>query len=272
MVLSLLDTTLLPNLRSWFIQNNDTGDVLQGQFEPIEGSLTKDIVANYAEHTTLNRQRPILQFLNGSADVVTFQARLFNLSSFDTPADEQLEKLERWTKRDDNLGRPPIVTFWVGDKQFEMGSAVITGLTGITFGSPTFLGGLRTVTLSISLMQFEAFKLESKGLLGSLLSLVGFTRFHRARVRDYYELLTQREYGRPNFGDVIRKRHPEKATIQTGDVIALPNFQAIRKEKTQQTSVPLRTAFGRKDTPQRQLRLDIFDRRNIPFISHTAVG
>lgn len=253
----------LPTFRSWNIINTDTFQFIQGQFEPVDGTLTKEVTTKYAEHVSLNRQNPIIQFLSGTADVVSFQARLFNGHLLDFTAEEQLTLLELWTKRDSFKGRPPIIEFWVGDAHLELTSAVIVSLSGITFGRPTFFGGLREVSLQINLKQYKEFNLDDEESFE--------TRFHRSRARDYYELLTEREYKNPLVGDVIRKRHPTKPNIQTGDLIKLPSFTAIRKDRVEQKSVPLKTGTGRKDTAQRALRLRMFDLRNRPFVSHIIV-
>ena len=81
-------------------------------------------------------------------------------------------------------------------------------------------------------------------------------------------MLCWREYRKPILGDVIRKRHPQHAQIITGDVIKLPSIEAIQATPIVPSSVALSTAFGRKDTPQRALRIEWFDRRNDKYVSH----
>jgi hypothetical protein len=252
----------LPNFRSWFLENTDTGQVIQGQFEP-DGPVTKDVKSNYETHTTLNRQNPITQYINGTPDAISFQARIFNQHSLDFTAEEQITLLELWAKRDPVFKRPPIVSFWMGDAHVYLTTAVITGLSGIQFGRPSFFGGLRDVTLTINLQQYEPFDLEDSEIFE--------TRYHHARVRDYYEMLTEREYGNPLLGDVIRKRHPTLPNVQTGDVIKLPSIEAIRTERVDTKSIPLKTAFGRKDTVQRKLRIDMLSRRDRPYVSHVLI-
>jgi hypothetical protein len=131
------------------------------------------------------------------------------------------------------------------------------------FGRPTWFGNIRSVQASITLRQYTEFDLES--------AAAGETRYHRAVVRDYYELLTQREYGSAIMGDIIRKRHPTNPNIQVGDTIKLPSIEAIRKEKVEPKSLCLKGAYSKKETPQRTLRRDMFDLRNRPYVSHILI-
>lgn len=252
---------ILPNARTWFLANVDTGQILQGQFEP--QATTKNIGVNYAQHTALNRQNPILQFLNRAADTISFQARLFNRHSLEVQAEETLRQLEEWTEIDPALNRPPTMSFWVGDGHLQQIDCVITSLDGITYGRPSFFGGLREVSLTINLLQYEPFNLESTGTFE--------TRYHRARSRDYYELICYREYKQPLLGDVIRKRHPTQAVLQVNDVVKLPSIEAIRSERVEPKSLVLTTAYGKKITPQKTRRQEMFDLRNRSYVSHVVI-
>jgi len=253
---------MFPNLKTWFLANVDTGQILKGQFEP-EGT-TKNIAVNYAQHTALNRQNPILQFLNRAAETISFRARLFNRHALEFQAEDTLKLLESWTEIDPKYNRPPTMSFWVGDGHLQQIDCVITSLDGITYGRPTFFGGLREVSLTINLLQYEPFSLESTGIFE--------TRYHRSRVRDYYELISEREYKQPLLGDVIRKRHPTQPVLQVGDVIKMPSIEAIRSERVEPKSIPLTTAYGKKLTAQKERRLEMFDARNRTYVSHVVIA
>jgi hypothetical protein len=254
-----LATRLLPNNRTWFIANLDSGEVLQGQFEPV--GATKEVPTTWGQQTALNRSNPILQFLHGNAKTISFQVRLFQETiPIDIPligtaatAEAKLSILEKWTEIDPSVRRPPIVQFWVGDGHLRM-NAVISSLSGITFGSPDFFGGLRDVSLTVNLLQFTPFSLEDEGVTD--------TRFARAKTRDYYELLAFQEYGNPLLGDVIRKDHPDQQHLALADVVRLPSIEGVRGQQVTQKSIALRTAYGRKDTAQRRLRQRFFDLRS----------
>lgn len=249
---------LLVKTRKWFLRNEDSGETLEGQFAPT--NVTRDVVSNYAQHTALNRGKTILQYLNGKADTLVIQANFFALDVTKTgEVERRLEKLINWAQRDPDLRRPPIVTFWMGDGHLEQRS-VIDSLTGITYGEPTITGAIREVTFTMNLLAQEDFDIDDVEIFE--------TRYHRSKRRDYYEWLTQREYGLPLFGDAIRKRNPSKPNLQPGNVIALPTIEAIRTERIEPKSIALVTAYGRQTTPQRELRIDIFKRRSASATSH----
>jgi len=252
---------LLLKTRKWFLRNDDSGEVLEGQFAPKQ--LTREVANNWAQQTALNRGKTILQYLNSKADTLTLQAN-FYARSFDKTSEieERLEKLISWAKRDPELRRPPIVTFWIGDGHLEQRS-VIDSIGGITYGEPTILGAIREVTFTINMIQYEDFSLDDVELFETL--------FYRTKDRDYYEQMTQRQYGLPMLGDRIRKRNPDKPNVQPGNVVALPTLEAIRTERVEPDSLALSTAYGRKDTPQRALRIDMFERRNRTATSHIVV-
>lgn len=246
------------NFRSWFLQNLDTFQIFQAQFEP-EG-LTREIVSNYAEHTALNRKTPILQFLNKQAETITFQATLWRRDVAFNTVEDDFALLQSWVEPDEAFNnRPPLLLFWVGDGHVQL-ECVMTGLTGVTYDRPTFGGGVRKITFNVNLKQYQEFSLDSGGLFE--------TRYHIAKERDYYELIAQREYGDPLKGDIIRKRNPTLPNMQLGDRIPFPAIEAIRRDRVETKSVALESAYGKRITPQKQLRLDMFDRRNRPYVSH----
>lgn len=248
------------NFRSWFLQNIDTNQVFQSQFEA-EG-LTRDIVSNYAEHTALNRKNPILQFLNKSAETISFQAVLFRRDVVFNDVENSFQLLQSWVEPDEVLGRPPILSFWVGDGHVQL-DCVMTGLTGVTYDRPTFGGGVRKITFTVNLKQYQEFVLDS--------SRISETRYHITKDRDYYELIAQREYGDPLKGDLIRKRNPDKPNMQVADRIPFPAIEAIRRDRVEQKSLALASAYGKPLTAQKANRLDMFDRRNRPFVSHIII-
>lgn len=243
-------------LRVWNLINYDTLETITAQFHAEE--LTQNVGSAYSEKFALNREHPVVQFLHGEVETVSFRGRLY-AATFAEDVVEILEKLKSWARRDDDLERPPVLGFWAGDSLSAYLVECTMGLSNITFDRPTFQGGLRHVTFTVGLREYKSYSLEG--------DTVGNTRYHRAREFDYYESLAQLEYGDPMVGDVIRKLHPTKPNIQVGDVITLPTASKIRKTKTEPTSIPLETGFGRKDTPQRNLRLHMFEQRNRTKVS-----
>jgi hypothetical protein len=244
--------------RAWYLFNTDTFQLMKGQFAPV--NMTMEVKAAYAQHSALGMQKTILQFLHGEADKVSAPITLFNTDSLDSTADDQLEQLREWTKRDSKYKRPPILAFWVGDIETDMTDCVIESLSNITFGPPSFFGGMRQVTLTINLLKYAPYKLDEKGIYE--------TRYHRVKHNDYFEILCQREYDNPLLGDVIRHRHPTNLNPQIGDVIKLPSVEAIRKEIIEPKSIQLRNSLGSKNTPTRSLRRAHFELRGGAYVSH----
>lgn len=249
-------TTFIPNFKIWQMKNLDTGEVLQGQFEP--ENVSRDVGANWGQFTSLNRQNAILQFLNGAQETLSFDGRFFRDHALDSSPKIKLEKLISWTKIADKVRRPPVLQFWVGDGHIQM-NCVISGLTA-TYQRPDFFGELRDVGFSMSLLEFTTFSIDDE--------VETDTRYAHARERDYFELLAFEEYGNPMIGDVIRKAHPQLQSLESGDIVKLPSIEGVRTVPVTQTSIPLKTAFGRKDTAQRELRLSFFDKRSSSYVSH----
>lgn len=243
----------------WFLRNEDNGNIITGQF-PAE-SVNTDIKNNWARHTTLSRTRSIISYLNSEEDQISFQGRFRSENYFKNDVKRDFDLLALMARKDPDIGRPPIVTFWIGNGHVEQRS-VIDSITGINWGVPDINGAPRTVTFTVNLIQYEDFDLSD--------TEVYETRYHRARERDYYELLAAREYGNPNLGDAIRKRHVTQPALTPGAIVRLPSVEAVRTERPKQTSVVLAGAFGRKDTATKRNRLELMTRLGAPRKSHTA--
>lgn len=251
-----LASNLIPNMKVWRLSNLDSNEVLEGQFEA-EG-LSEEVSTSWAQFTSLNRQNPILQFVHGNADTLSFTGRLFRNNALDSSPQDKLDKLKLWSRIDSSVRRPPILQFSVGDGHVSI-NCVIVGIS-IRYSRPDFFGGLRDVTFNVSLLQFSTFSLDDEEQTD--------TRYARASERDYYEMLAYKEYGNPILGDIIRKDHPDKQRLQPGDIVKLPSIEGIRDKEVTQTSTILKTAFGKRDTAQKRLRLSFFDKRSTSYVSH----
>ena len=225
--------------------------------------MTREISSNYASHTALGRANPILQFLNRNAETVSLSATLFRQDVARNTVEEDFALLQTWTEPDDAFNnRAPVLSFYVGDGHVQI-DCVLEALTGVTYDRPTLTGGVRKIVFNVNLKQYQEFSLESTKATD--------TRFHITKERDYYELVAQREYGDPLKGDIIRKRNPTKPNMQVADRIPFPAIAGIRLERVTQTSLALATAYGKRTSPQKTNRLGIFDRRNLPFVSHIVI-
>lgn len=272
----------------WHLKNLDTGEDLEGQFAPI--GPTKEVGSVYAEHSTLNRQHAIMQYIRGLTDTYSFTARFYALHSADTNPEVSIAALEKWSKRDARWGRPPRVAVTVGnqvplpeaviegplsiayvdDPLPDAGIAGVAGAVGRVVGAAGAVvgaigaavgggGGVRGADCSITLRAYTKYDLSYKEEPS--------TRYHRAQTGDYYELLAYREYKAPLLGDIIRKDHPDKQTLTEGDVVKLPSIGAIKGETVKPTSLALEKSIGAKDTVQRRLRQSEFERHDV---THTS--
>jgi len=248
---------IFPDFRSWAMVNNQTGETLNGDF--VAEDVTRDVGANWSEESSLGRQNPIITFLNGKADTCSFVARFFRRDITDADPQDRLETLIAWTRVDPALLRPPSVVFMLGTGNLVQ-ECIIEGISGIRYDEPDWLGYIRQVSFTVNLKKFTPFDFDATGVTD--------TCYHRCAEGDYYELICQREYGDPALGDVIRKRHPTQPLLSAGDIVKLPAIEGVRGERIQTTSIALKTAYGRKNTAQRQLRIQWFDRRNTTYVSH----
>lgn len=257
---------LFPNLKIWHLEAISDSSHVAGQFESPD--VTENLSTTYADNWSLGRRAPISQWLHGELETITFTAKFWDTRKLvgEFPGDNALPKLKEWVRPSSKLGHPEILTFWVGDGSFAFFiNCTIASLGGIKYDRPSFTGGLRGFEATITLREYVPYSLE-EGQQSPLES-----RYHRAKTGDYYEALCQREYNNPQLGDIIRKRNPTKPNLQIGDVVKLPDISAIRRDKVEQKSIALQTGFGKKLTPQKALRIAMFDARARSKVSHVIL-
>lgn len=253
----------LLSLKTWTLMNKDTQEVLQGQF-PAE-NVSRGAGNNYQITTALNRQNPIIQFINGELDTLSITSRFWRKDLFDEAPTDRIEKLLEWTRVDDKLRRPPILTFALGDGLGLTMQVVLEKVDNIQYGNPNALGGIREVSFNLSMRSHVPFNIDEQE--------VKDTRYHRVKEGEFYETLAQLEYGNPMLGIAIRRLHPTKPIAQPGDIVKLPAIEGVRTSDIQPNSIPLKTAFGNKDTAQRRNRIRHFELRSgsaLSFLYSTA--
>jgi hypothetical protein len=261
--------------KSWTLKNLDSGEEIVGQF-PAE-SPTREVASTWAAVNALNRQHPILQFVRGEADTFSVPTRLYRRDLLDESPIKKLERIIKWTRIQEKLRRPPILEIIVGAGFNESGplgevnaaindltgagagfqaTVVLNSVAGITYGVPNNLGGIRDVRFQMNFTRYKPFDINE--------SVQTDTRYARARHGDYYESLAYEEYGNALLGVVIRHlpEHDQQLTLKSGSVVKLPAIEGVRTRKVQPSSLTFKTAFGRKDTPQRRLRLEYLDLRS----------
>lgn len=270
---------------NWTLINLDTNEELEGDFEA--ENVTRNVSVQYVEHHTLSRENPILQFVHGGLDKLTFDGRffidpaIFSLSGlpfaalgagvgllpdpgisgpFSLRPAEKLAILEKWASVDPDLGRPPIVLFAIGDGELSQIS-LIESISNILYDRPLLTGEIRGISFSMSLIKFVQFDIETAS------EPPPDSRYHHTKEREYYELIAEREYGTPILGDIVRKRHPDKAILQTNDVVKLPSVGAIKTIQVIPRSIQLQGLNEQAPSPQRTLRQLVIDRLNITRFS-----
>lgn len=262
---------------NWVLANIDTGEELEGDFEA--QNISRDVGSAYVEHHTVNRQSPITQFLHGNTPTLSFEGRFFmdpavlSLSGlpfagpvsrflsdgtdtrFSLRPAEKLAKIEEWAGIDEDLQRPPIVQFSVGDGELSQVS-YIESVSNIRYDRPLITGEVRGVTFTVNLKKFVKFDVELAELPPPE------SRYAHVKEGEYYELLAQREYGVPMLGVVLQQRNPEEAVLEDNDVVKLPSLRAIQSTQVKPTSIALQTLNSKQVSDQRTLRQAVLDRLN----------
>lgn len=247
--------------RLWLLFNQDTFEALSGDFEAVD--LTEEPEgAEWSETFALNSAAPISAFLRGTVETLSFVCRLFDDSILPIAVPTRLkadkvmvkyEKLKSWSKRDELLGRPPILIFTAGAGEIAQ-RCKLTSIGSARFDDLGVLGEVKGVTCSLNLSRYIPYDIETAA------TAPPETRYHRARTGDFYELLAKREYGNALLGVLIRNRHPSQRRVEEGDVVRLPSYEAIADEPIRPTSVALRGLTGSVLNPQRQLRAQVLKR------------
>lgn len=248
-------------LRTWKLRNTENApfSVLQGQF--IATDLTETTGSNWASHVALNRDRVIRQFLSGTLDRITVNVTFFGRHVLEDPT-LYFETLKEWSRRDNFLGRPPVLEFWVGDGHVAMPCT----LAPITFNyfDVRELGRVRGATIPLTLERYDEYSVDEISLFD--------TFYYRSRgVGDYYEMITWNQYKEPLLGVVIRSRNPTKLSLQRGDRVALPSAQSIRTEPIQPASFVMRGLESAGDTPQKQLMARVLKRISKPAVINVTL-
>lgn len=241
----------LPGFDSWWLLNTDTKEVLYGPFHA-QGT-TKNVGAAYSNTFSLNRQNSIKQFLHGEVPTISFTARFFSMFLLQE-IESQVEKLSTWTERDEVLGRPPILQFWIGNRHAQMQSCVLKSVSTV-YDRPGFLGSMRGATVNVTLEKYEPHSISKTALFD--------TRYHMARIGDTYEGLAASEYGIPMLGVEIRQRNPRHRSLSPGDVVKLPALSgSLRKTRIKPQSIMLSGLSSNSSSPQRTRFLELQQERS----------
>lgn len=186
----------------WVLEDLDHEEPIVGQF--IAQNLTKNLSGNLARANSYNSQFPIIQWVSGELESISFSAKLWAKDSEDFTVDERLERLEELVRRNDDLSRPPVCAFSLGDVPSLSVDCLVRSLGGITYDEVRNDGTLRGVTLQITLERYREVEFQATDPTVP----ETFTRIRRAKQGDLYEDIALDEYGEPEFGILLRQLNP----------------------------------------------------------------
>lgn len=197
------------NNKLWEIYDTDRKEIIVGQFAP--GGLTHNISGNIVSGTNPNSQYPIIQWLSGELEVVSFEVRLWAKDSLDFSIQQRFERLQNLVIRNDDLKRPPICTFTWGNLDLD---CLIRSLRNIRYDDLRNDGTQRGITCQLTLERYEEVTLEATD------SSVPDTdtRIRKAKKSDTYESIAQDEYGNAELGVLLRQKNPRKLNMLLSDL------------------------------------------------------
>lgn len=211
----------------WSLQNLDTlATPVFGDFFP-ESMIITPGAPKYSKTSSLNREKPVIQYSGGDLDTITFNALLITRHFLDK-LEERYVSLIELSQRDPDLKRPPICLFEAGVIFFE---CVVLSVGGIKISEVRNDGSLRSVEFTITLQEFVPFDILSLEQT-SPTALEPSTLFRTAKQGDTYESMAQKEYGSALKGVQIRETNPELGDIiEPGNEVKLlpPENSNIRK-------------------------------------------
>lgn len=196
----------------WTLFDRDRNEEIVGQF--VAQSVTREVSGRIARSESHNAQFPIVQWLGGELETVSFSAKLWARDSTDFSVEDRLERLEQLVRRQDDLKRPPVCAFSLGDVRSLQIDCLVRSIGGITYDEVRSDGSLRGVELQISLERYEVFDFEATDPA----TPETFTRIRRARAGDSYESVALDEYGDPELGVLVRQLNPRVAGMDYSDL------------------------------------------------------
>lgn len=255
----------------WTLTSLDDGTVVEGQFRP--NNLTENVSGSWAEVSTLGLQQPVLQFMRGNLETISFDAKVwakhdgvFGTGLGADEIKELVDTIRNLARVDENLKRPHVWTFtWTDDFQQDV---VVTSVGGIRYDNARPEGllrpsSLRGVMFSIQLSRYVEYNVAS--LVGASESLIIY-----AKTGDTFEVIAQRLYGDAQLGEVLRRRNPdlELSGITEGDRIhIIPKAKARRELTLKRQSLMLK-----RGDSQDALFDAVLAKRSVPYRTHRLRG
>lgn len=196
----------------WTLMDLDREEDVVGQFIP--QSVQRTVSGRIASANSPNSQYPIIQWVSGELETISFSAKLWATDSTDVSVDERLNRLEDLVKRNSDLKRPPICGFTWGNVPSLLVHCLVRSLGGITYDEVRDDGSLRGVSLQIELARYEEVEFE----VTDPSNPERYTRVRRAKKGDTYESIALDEYGDPTLGILLRQLNPRVAGMDLADL------------------------------------------------------
>jgi hypothetical protein len=213
-----------PVAKLWVLSDLDRNEDVVGQFIPQD--VTKTVSGSIAHGAVTGGQHPILQWVAGDVEIVTFRAKLWAADSTDLTVEDRLERLEGLVKRAADLGRPPVCAFSWGFLGTLTLDCLVKSLGGVTYDEVRPDGSLRGASLTITLERYEAPELT----ITDPSVPEKFTRVRRARRGDTYESVALEEYGDALLGVLLRQLNPRVPGMQLADLRARDPIHVFPEE------------------------------------------
>lgn len=249
-----------PDPKLWVLADLDRPNQkdIVGQFVP--QSVSKTVTGDIAQASSVNRDHPILQWIRGELEVVTFTAKLWAKDSEDMTVEQRLVALENLVRRASDLGRPPICAFSWGALGTLNIECLVKTIGNVTYDEVREDGTLRGVTLPITLWRYEEVTLTATD--SSIPET--FTRIRRSRKGDTYESIALNEYADATLGILLRQLNPRTPGMELADLFPQDRVHVFPEEFL--LTLPLEPEFhvfkvGAGNEAAETRRREIFDAR-----------
>lgn len=247
------------NKKLWVLTDLDLGEDIVGQFVP--QNVSKTVSGSIATVSSVNRDFPILQWVRGELEVITFDAKLFATDSTDLTVEDRLFRLETLVRRNTKFKRPPICLFSWGDVATLHLECLVQSIGGVTYDEIRTDGTLRGVSLRITLNRFEEVTLA----VTDPTRPESMTRIRRSKKADTYESIALLEYADPELGILLRQLNPRRAGMPLADLNPLDPVHIFPEEFL--LTLPIEPEFhafksGPGNEAAEEVRREIFDARD----------
>lgn len=256
----------------WSLTSLDDSRVIEGQFRP--SNLTENVSGNWDSQATVGMDHPILQFVNGAQETITFDAKIWAKHNgvFGTGLEADnikdiVDTIRDMPRKDADLGRPHVWEF-VWTEEFSQ-TVVVTSVGGIRYdhARPEAYAGLiqsslRGVLFRITLSRYVEH--NARELIGAAESLIIYVK-----EGEQYDAIAYRLYGDARLGEVLRRRNPSKRVLVAGERLHIPpKSTALAELDLRLEALPL----IKRKAAQSALFDAVLSKRSVDYRSHIIHG